>query len=168
MEVVNLPTRREKMNTLSWHSAIRRYVVIATGLNLLWESVQVPLYTIWRTGSMQDIVFAVLHCTAGDVVIAITALVFTLVLLGSRDWPTHQSLPFNVLVIGAGLTYTVISERVNLANGAWAYSDLMPLVPWLNVGWSPVVQWIAIPAISLWHINSICASFHRLNDKLDK
>ncbi len=39
------------MNELRCHSAIRSYVLAVAGLNLLWEVAQLPLYTIWRTGS---------------------------------------------------------------------------------------------------------------------
>ena len=48
-----------------------------------------------------------------------------------------------------GLVYTVHSERVNLARGAWAYAPAMPTLPWLGTGLAPVLQWLVVPAAAL-------------------
>ena len=32
----------------------------------------------------------------------------------------------------------------------WSYSDLMPVIPSLGIGLSPVLQWVVIPALALW------------------
>lgn len=140
------------MNELWWHSAIRTYVLAVAGLNLLWEIAQLPLYTIWRSGSTQDIIVAVLHCTAGDVVIAISALILALMLLGTGDWPKQRFVPVSAVAVFLGLVYTIYSEQLNIANRAWAYSDLMPIIPWLDVGLSPILQWLVIPGFCFWKI----------------
>lgn len=140
------------MNELRWHSAIRTYVLAVAGLNLLWEFAQLPFYTIWRTGSIQDIIIAVLHCTAGDVVIAISALILALMLLGTGDWPKQRYLPVSAFAVLLGLVYTIYSEQLNIANRAWAYSDLMPIIPWLDVGLTPILQWPVVPSFILWKI----------------
>src|SRR3546814_20048924 len=49
-----------------WLGAARRYVAAVAAGNLLWEYVQLPLYTIWYEGSTMEILFAVDHCTGGD------------------------------------------------------------------------------------------------------
>ena len=136
-----------------WHAAIRFYVIAVAGLHLLWEIVQLPLYTIWKTGSTQDIIVAIIHCTAGDVVIAITALVLALMLLGTINWPKQRHVSVSLSAVFIGLVYTIYSERVNIGNGAWAYSDLMPIIPWLDVGLSPIVQWIVIPSFCFWKLH---------------
>ena len=33
---------------------------------------------------------------------------------------------------------------------SWAYSDLMPVLPPLGTGLSPVLQWVVIPSAALW------------------
>ncbi len=130
--------------------ALRHYLLANTGLHLLWEMLQIPLYTVWQSGTINEIVFAVLHCTAGDVIIAISTLVLALVLLNKRDWPQQTSMLIKTTVVAAGLIYTMFSEYANLAKGAWTYSDLMPLLPGLDVGLGPVLQWLIVPSISLW------------------
>ena len=142
------------MNELRWHSAIRSYVLMLAGLNLLWEVAQLPLYTIWRTGSTQEIFVAVLHCTAGDAVIAISAVILALMLLGTGDWPKQRYLPVSVFAVLFGLIYTIYSERINVTSGAWGYSDLMPIIPWLDVGLTPILQWIVIPSFCFWKLHN--------------
>ena len=51
--------------------------------------------------------------------------------------------------VALGLAYTVYSEHLNLARGAWAYSESMPTLPWLGTGLTPLAQWLLIPALSL-------------------
>lgn len=139
-------------------AGLRYYLFASTGLHLLWEIVQIPLYTIWKTGTNKEIAFAILHCTAGDAIIAITALVIALVVFNKRDWPVQASVSFNTFVVLAGLIYTIFSERMNLASGAWAYADPMPVIPWFDVGLSPVMQWLAVPAMSLCLLRRLTAS----------
>ena len=53
-----------------WRSASARYLAVIAVIHLVWEGVQLPLYTLWTEGTRAAQVFAVLHCTAGDVLIA--------------------------------------------------------------------------------------------------
>ena len=113
-----------------WLAALRRHPAAVAIGNLAWEFAQMPLYTLWRTGSPGEIAFAVLHCTAGDVVIAASSLVAA-------------------AAVAFGLAYTPYSEHLNLARGAWAYSEAMPTLPLLGTGLAPLAQWLVIPAVSL-------------------
>ncbi|WP_207791904.1 hypothetical protein [Siccirubricoccus phaeus] len=108
-----------------------------------------PLYTLWRTGSTGEIAFAVLHCTLGDLLIAGSSLLGALVLLGAPDWPRRRFAAVAAAAIVFGLAYTVYSEHLNLARGAWAYTEVMPRLPWLGTGLAPLAQWLVVPAASL-------------------
>jgi hypothetical protein len=57
---------------------LRVYLGLVLVGNLTWEILHLPLYTIWTTGSMQEVAFAVVHCTLGDLLIAIGTLTFAL------------------------------------------------------------------------------------------
>jgi hypothetical protein len=140
------------MKPQQWHSALRSYVLIVAWLNFIWEIIQLPFYTLWRTATPKTIAFAVIHCTAGDVVIAITALVSSLLIFGSNDWPERRRISISILTIITGVTYTVYSERSNIASGAWAYSEVMPIIPWLDIGLTPILQWLIIPGYYFWKI----------------
>ena len=49
-----------------WLRAFKVYFGVITIGNLAWETLQLPLYTIWTTGTAQEQAFAVVHCTGGD------------------------------------------------------------------------------------------------------
>ena len=137
--------------SLDWLKAIRVYVAVVAIWNLLWEAMHLPLYTIWTTGTVEEKVFAVIHCTGGDVLIAVSALLLGLCLIGNRAWPNVQFWPVALLTAGFGVTYTVFSEWLNLVvRQSWAYSELMPVLPWLGTGLSPLMQWVVIPIAALW------------------
>jgi hypothetical protein len=89
-----------------------RYALATAGLSIVWETLQLPLYTIWREGPISRIAFAVLHCTAGDLLIAGTALACALFLVG-RGWPVRSYVRTALLAIAAGLVYTAFSEWRN-------------------------------------------------------
>ena len=125
---------------------LRRYMVFVAVANLGWEFAHMPLYTLWQTGTAYEIAFAAVHCTGGDVLIALSAVVLALFLVGSPAWPAaHRGRVIAVTVV-LGLAYTLFSEWLNIeVREAWAYSDLMPVIPIINAGLSPVLQWIVIP-----------------------
>ena len=123
--------------------------VITTG-NLAWETLHLPLYTLWRTGTPGEKVFAVVHCTGGDILIALASLILALVLVGDRRWPVIHYWRIVVIAIALGLAYTIFSEWLNVAaRRTWTYSDHMPVLPLFsfNLGLSPLLQWIIVPGL---------------------
>lgn len=136
----------------SWISAIRRYMTVVAVANLLWELLQLPLYTLWLTATPREMAFAAVHCTGGDVLIALASLMLALALVGSAGWPAKGLRPVFVLTLLIGVVYTIFSEWLNIeVRQAWAYRDLMPIVPVIGTGLSPLLQWIIIPVgASLW------------------
>lgn len=128
-----------------------RYLAIIALANLAWEFAQLPLYTIWSEGTVREIVVAALHCTGLDILIASFSLAITLVLGLSAAWPQRGYLKVATLAIAFGVAFTLVGEWLNtgvLKN--WAYSEAMPIVPILNVGLSPLAQWIIIPTVAFW------------------
>lgn len=132
----------------AWLPAMRRYLVAIAAGNLAWETAQMPLYTLWRTGSWPDIAFAVVHCTGGDVLIAGASLVGSLLLLGTAEWPRTGFVAVGGAALAFGLAYTTYSEHLNIARQAWTYSALMPTLPWLGTGLAPLAQWVVVPVLS--------------------
>lgn len=105
-----------------------------------------PLYTLWETGSTGEIVFAAVHCTGGDILVALSAVMLSLFLLGNKAWPATRRNPVVAGTVAFGLAYTIFSEWLNIEiREAWAYRDLMPIIPVLDAGLSPVLQWIVVP-----------------------
>jgi len=123
------------------------------GLNLVWETTQLPLYTLWSEASAGTIAFSVAHCTAGDIAIGAAALLIVLILGRERavaQWRWRRIAVWTAL---AGTAYTVFSEWSNTAIlGSWAYSELMPTlnVAGIDIGLSPLLQWLVLPPLALY------------------
>ena len=112
-----------------------------------------PLYTLWTTGTANEIIFAILHCTGGDLLIATNVLILALLLAGDPAWPSAGHRRVAALTLFLGLGYTAFSEWLNtVVRGAWAYSDIMPVIRFLGLefGVSPLLQWILLPSLALW------------------
>lgn len=134
----------------AWLPALRRYLAVGAAGHLLWEALQLPLYTIWTEGTAAEIAFAALHCTAGDVLIALATLMGALILAGTPRWPVERFAAIAVLTLLFGVGYTVYSEWLNVnVRGSWAYAPSMPTIPPLGTGLTPVLQWVAIPILAL-------------------
>jgi hypothetical protein len=131
--------------------AVRRYLVVVIVGNFAWEILQLPLYTMWYTGTVKGIAVAVLHCTAGDFIIATAALIAALCVAGDYDWPARSFGQVALVAFVIGLTYTIFSEWLNIViRKSWAYSDWMPVVPLIGTGVSPLTQWVVVPGIAMW------------------
>ena len=129
----------------SWSFILRRYLPRLAICSLAWEVVQLPLYALWAEQRIGYIAYAVAHCTAGDVLIGIAALLLALFLSGAgalASWPGTRIVIWMIVV---AVAYTVLSERINLARGDWAYSAWMPVLPGIGVGLAPLLQWVVVP-----------------------
>ena len=149
-----MPTRRAAATRIrlnpSWLRAIRVYIAVLLPLMLVWELSQLPLYTIWQTGSRGEMIFAVLHCAAGDGLIGLAALGWSLVVVGKAGWPQARFWPITISTLAIGLVYAVYSEWLNVdVRGSWAYTSAMPRLPPLGTGLAPVLQWIFLPLMAM-------------------
>jgi len=113
---------------------------------LLWELAQFPLYGVWHEGQWSYILYGLGHCTLGDLLILLVAFELTALIARTRYW--HRLAPFRytLLLTGIGLAYTTYSETVHVRiKGTWGYTDLMPIVPVIDIGGMPFLQWLLIP-----------------------
>jgi len=135
----------------NWLSVIRRYIVYSGAGHLIWEIAHIPLYTIWVDGSWSEIAFAIVHCTGGDLLIAMSTLLLSLFLVGGPAWPAARAGRVLVLAVALSVSYTIFSEYLNIViRAAWAYRDIMPVVPFLDAGLTPLLQWIVVPSLAYW------------------
>jgi hypothetical protein len=134
----------------NWLRALRVYLAVILIANFAWEILQLPLYSLWTTGTTWQMAFAVLHCTGGDVLIALSALTIALVVVGTKRWPAEGQERVMLVTLALGVGYTMFSEWLNIVvRSSWAYSELMPVVPIVKIGLFPLLQWIFIPTIAL-------------------
>jgi hypothetical protein len=124
------------------------WTALAGGLNLVWEIIQLPLYTIYYETNLQTIAYAVAHCTLGDALIALSSYLLSAAATRSWNWPVDRVVPGAAVAVVAGLTYTALSEWLNVSvRGSWAYAPAMPQL--FGLGLSPLLQWLVLPLFGL-------------------
>jgi hypothetical protein len=141
------------------------YLSLAATGHLLWEAAQLPLYTIWWTGRWGEILFAVIHCTAGDALITATALLLAILTARVLGWPLFGGRMLLAAVL-LGLGYTVFSEWLNVEiRQSWSYTEAMPLLPPLGTGLGPFLQWLVVPGLALAMTASRASRVRRLTTR---
>ena len=119
--------------------------VIALLLNLIWELLQMPLYK-GSSYSIEQMAFCALASVADAIMVLL--LYFGVALIFKNPlWVQHlkwQQIAIVILIGGAG---AVLAELRHLSLGSWAYADSMPIIPIVNVGMSPVLQFIVLPLL---------------------
>ena len=125
-----------------------RWTALSLILNLGWEIIQLPLYTISSAQSMAQTAYVVAHCTIGDAGIAAITFVIASLLLRDADWPIADPRRGAAIVTLLAVTYTGYSEwRSVYQAGYWGYTSSMPLV--FGIGVAPLLQWIFIPVATV-------------------
>jgi len=116
-------------------------------LNFVWEVLQTPFF-IDISDEINTIIWYRFHCTLGDVLITLGCFWLVALISRSRTWflkPTKVKL---LLFVVFGVSYTIFSEIKNVSlNKLWGYSDLMPIIPHVEVGVVPLIQWVIVPII---------------------
>lgn len=93
------------------------------------------------------------RATLGDAAVMLVAFWVTAATVRSRRWILHPIMPTIFGFVAVGLAVTVVLER--LATGAlnqWAYAPAMPVVPILEVGLLPLLQWLFLPPLVIWFV----------------
>ena len=128
---------------------IARAIGLAAIGHLFWEAAQLPLYTLWRTGTPREIAFALFHCSVGDVLITTATFAVATALAQHFRWPAFGwRMVFAAIILGA--TYTIFSEWLNVKiRRSWSYTAEMPVLPWLGTGLAPLLQWLTVPSLAL-------------------
>ena len=121
---------------------------LAFVLNLVWEIGHISLYTLWGEAALLVIVWSILHCTLGDVLIALGVFAFAAIVFRRVDWPMSHPLFGGALAVIAALVFTAQSEWYNVyRSGAWGYTSSMPTI--FGIGLSPLLQWLILPPVMI-------------------
>jgi hypothetical protein len=93
------------------------------------------------------------RATAGDVVIALVAFWSVAGACRSRRWILAATRLQVVGFVAVGASITVVMEWLaTQVLGRWAYAASMPTVPGLEVGVSPLLQWLLLPPAVVWFV----------------
>jgi hypothetical protein len=127
--------------------------VFALLLNFPWEVLQAPLFDGMAAAPHSDVIGACLQATLGDAVIMLLAHASVVVITRRRRWvlaPSWREVA-GFVAVGVAITATIesLATRGHWAQ-TWAYSSAMPVIPGIEMGVSPLLQWVVLPPIVLW------------------
>ena len=118
--------------------------LVAWLLNLLWENVHVLLYEHY-----QGMVFAQISQLEKFVILLqasifdgafITGAVLVGTLLSKLFKSKQEEKTTMAFLLGVSIAFAMTLEMNALESGRWAYNELMPIIPFLNVGLTPTIQ----------------------------
>ena len=119
---------------------------LAFVLNLAWEIAHVRLYAIWAAADGMTIAWSLLHCTLGDVLIALAMFALAGIALRRADWPASRPWAGSIIVVIGAMVFTAWSEWYNVYRaGSWGYTASMPMI--FGIGLSPLLQWLILPPV---------------------
>jgi len=104
--------------------------ILAFVLNVIWENLHAVLYTSYKGEEITQ--FILLRASLFD------AVVITWLLLPFLFLPFLKNKQWFILLIGTLIA--VVNEWYGLTTSRWAYNSLMPIVPFFEVGLTPMLQ----------------------------
>ena len=124
---------------------IFRLYTISWLLNTLWEVLQSPLFRVH--GNSNHLLFCLLAAIADAIMTVLLYFSFAQ-FYKNLFWfkkPGYYRLFLLALTGGLG---ALLSEFIHISLKQWSYQQSMPLIPLLNVGLVPVLQFMLLPGLT--------------------
>lgn len=125
-----------------WYSAL---FVIAVFFNFLWEVGHSNLYQ-WIP-PMEKTLGHLFLFSVKDAVLYLIFIVLVAIAVHSILW-FRKPLAWHLALLAlAGFAVSAVIEYMAIDTGRWAYLPSMPIIPFLNVGLTPILQMSIGPII---------------------
>lgn len=114
--------------------------------NLIWENLQAPLYTGFKSFGQHF-----LFCFVASLVdaVVILGLYFAIGLIRKNSmWLFNIRLADTLILMAFGLVTAIVFEKWALKSGKWDYASEMPVV--FGIGLAPLVQLAILSLISVY------------------
>jgi hypothetical protein len=97
---------------------------------------------------LNTIIWYRVHCTLGDTLILTIGYVLISFYYKNLNWVCDSNVKHHAIFVLMGVVYTLFSEYINVyIKSSWSYSEYMPLLPYVNIGLIPLVQWVILPPV---------------------
>ena len=129
--------------------------VFALLLNFPWEVLQVPLFAGMADAPHVQVINGCLQASFGDMLIMLIAYEAVSCIVRSRRWILVPSGRQLALFITIGVATTAVIERLATRGHwfqSWTYSPHMPIVPLVDIGLAPLLQWLVLPLLTVWFV----------------
>lgn len=138
------------LNRATEKKAFNKYIfiviVLSFLLNFAWELIQIPLYKN-SVYDVKHIAFCALASLADVLMVLLLYMGFAFV-FKETFWMQHLKLNRGLLLVLIGGAGAVLSEMRHLSLGSWEYDNAMPIIPFVNVGIAPVLQFMILPVLT--------------------
>lgn len=114
-------------------------------LNLVWEIAQGSLYSGY-VYDLNHISFCALASVADMLMVLLLYFAFT-IFYKDPYWLDRMAISNVIGLVLIGGTGAILGELRHLSAGSWSYSDAMPILPVVDVGLSPVLQFMLLPTL---------------------
>ena len=120
-------------------------------------------FYIMKDSDFSTMLYGWLHCTWVDVILTLGSFWLVSLISRNRRWFLTLTRVNFAGFIMAGVGYTFLSERLNVhIFQSWSYNESMPIIPWVKVGLTPILQWLIIPSVVILLLRTI---FHYHHDE---
>ena len=121
------------------------FIILALAflLNFAWEVIQMPLYK-GASFKIAHVAYCVLASVADAIMVLLIFFGFAL-FYKNPFWVRNLTLRRIVILMLVGGIGAIIAEMRHVSAGSWAYNNSMPIIPIIDVGLSPVLQFILLP-----------------------
>ena len=118
--------------------------------NWLWEMAQMRAYTEMASTQWAASLIPCTWASVGDVVFTFLIYGIGALATGEANWGTIRR--WNVLAVAAvlGAVFASAYEWKSQGSGRWSYTNEMPIVPILGVGFWPFLQLIVTVPAAFW------------------
>lgn len=149
---------KKAIDKVAFKKMILVILILGFIVNLVWELVQMPLYKD-ADYTISHMAFCALASVADALMVLLIYLVLALIFKKSF-WVQNARWQSFIIVIIVGAIGAILSEMRHLSLGNWAYSDAMPIIPIVNVGLIPVLQFMVLPSVVYITTNYILITRH--------
>lgn len=121
-----------------------------------WEILQAPLFSSLSQTDHYTGIAICLRATLGDLAIALAAFWCASIVGQGRQWFRLSGKRAPAVFFAVGLLVTIGLEYFNTeVTGRWTYDGVMPLLPVIGTGLSPILQWVLVPILVLWYMRRL-------------
>jgi len=122
--------------------------LIAFVLHSVWENAQAPLFRGYV--SFTEHFSACFVGTIGDVIITLSVYFIFALFKNDLGWLSALNKKDIILLAIVGFLIAIGIEQRALLQGRWAYADVMPIIPYLKVGFMPILQMTLLLPFSIY------------------
>ncbi|HAM96086.1 TPA: hypothetical protein DCP13_00525 [Candidatus Azambacteria bacterium] len=117
-------------------------------LNLAWEAGQNLLYA-WDPKISVFIPY-IFFVSLKDTLVILAIYWLTALVRQKADWIFEMEAKDLIFAGFIGLAYALGAEFQAIQSGRWQYNELMPLIPGLEIGVTPILQMMILPIVTFY------------------